>query len=134
MKFCQNCGKKLNEGADICLNCGVVVSNNNNSNAIKNGNTTNVLAILGFVFSIVGIFSFIFLIFGVAGLVLSIIGLVKANKEKTGKGLALAGTIIGGVAVLAWLITIFISIGVASNIIDDNIFDYDYYDSYDYWY
>ena len=20
--YCENCGKKLNEGADVCLNCG----------------------------------------------------------------------------------------------------------------
>ncbi len=27
MKYCPNCGKKLNEGADVCLNCGKVVKN-----------------------------------------------------------------------------------------------------------
>lgn len=24
--FCRNCGKELNEGADVCLNCGAAVN------------------------------------------------------------------------------------------------------------
>lgn len=28
-KFCTNCGKELNENAAICLNCGVLIENNN---------------------------------------------------------------------------------------------------------
>lgn len=41
-RFCSNCGKELNENADICLNCGVAVNNNssvprNTSNDKKNG-------------------------------------------------------------------------------------------------
>lgn len=40
-RFCSNCGKELNENADICLNCGVAVNNNssvtrNTSNGRKN--------------------------------------------------------------------------------------------------
>lgn len=27
-KFCSNCGKEVNENADVCLNCGVLVNNN----------------------------------------------------------------------------------------------------------
>lgn len=41
-KFCPNCGKEINENADICLNCGVtidksnrVVNTNNNQNKKK---------------------------------------------------------------------------------------------------
>lgn len=38
-KFCSNCGKELDEKADICLNCGVLVNkeNRNNSSNINNG-------------------------------------------------------------------------------------------------
>lgn len=34
-KFCKNCGNELNEGQEVCLNCGVKVDNNatQNSNA-----------------------------------------------------------------------------------------------------
>lgn len=28
-KFCENCGKELNENQDICLNCGVAVKKAN---------------------------------------------------------------------------------------------------------
>ena len=35
-KFCYNCGKELNDNADICLNCGVLVNKN-----IKTVNTNN---------------------------------------------------------------------------------------------
>ena len=30
-KFCTNCGKKLEENAALCLNCGVLVGNTNNN-------------------------------------------------------------------------------------------------------
>lgn len=39
-KFCSNCGKELDEKADICLNCGVLVNkevNRNNSSNVNNG-------------------------------------------------------------------------------------------------
>jgi len=30
-KYCENCGKELIEGADICTNCGKLVNNNSNN-------------------------------------------------------------------------------------------------------
>ena len=30
-KFCSNCGKELKENADVCLNCGVLIENAENS-------------------------------------------------------------------------------------------------------
>ena len=39
-KFCSNCGKELNENADICLNCGVLV-NKESSKVVINKNTNN---------------------------------------------------------------------------------------------
>lgn len=39
-KFCSNCGKELDEKADICLNCGVLINkevNRNNSSNVNNG-------------------------------------------------------------------------------------------------
>lgn len=29
-KFCSNCGKEINENADVCLNCGRFIKDNNN--------------------------------------------------------------------------------------------------------
>ena len=31
-KYCTNCGKELDDKADLCLNCGVLVVNKTNSN------------------------------------------------------------------------------------------------------
>ncbi len=31
MMYCENCGKKLNEGADVCLNCGCRVKEKTNN-------------------------------------------------------------------------------------------------------
>ena len=69
-KFCSNCGNKLNENADICLKCGVLIDkkdNNNNVKTKKKGFPTwaIVLIVVGFVILIpliiiilVGIFAF----------------------------------------------------------------------------
>lgn len=58
MKYCTNCGKKINEGADICLNCGKFVSKVPNNNTNKNPGITiavigMVLALLGFVITLI---------------------------------------------------------------------------------
>lgn len=34
MKYCSNCGNKLKEGADVCLNCGQYIIKNNASELI----------------------------------------------------------------------------------------------------
>ena len=34
-KFCSNCGKELKEGADICLNCGVLLNKVNTNHKVK---------------------------------------------------------------------------------------------------
>lgn len=69
-KFCSNCGKELNDNADICLNCGVLVNKqesktNNNVNIGKKKGLpvwAIVLIVLG---CVVVIPLIIFIIFGV---------------------------------------------------------------------
>ena len=34
-KFCSNCGKEIKEGADICLNCGILLHKNVQKNKVK---------------------------------------------------------------------------------------------------
>lgn len=34
--FCENCGKKLNEGADVCLSCGHKVNKGHNAANVTN--------------------------------------------------------------------------------------------------
>lgn len=37
-KFCRNCGNEVNENADICLKCGVLINKKNNDNISSNVN------------------------------------------------------------------------------------------------
>ena len=66
----------------------------------------NGMALTGFILSLVGLFIFGF-IFGVLAIIFSAIGLAKIKKDPAkwkGKGMAIAGLVIGIVAILAWLI------------------------------
>ena len=40
-KFCSNCGNEINENADICLKCGVLVKKTNTNYAIPNNSVSN---------------------------------------------------------------------------------------------
>ena len=51
MKYCSNCGKELKEGADICLNCGKLVNNQQK----KNKNIEKELSIASLVLGIISI-------------------------------------------------------------------------------
>lgn len=46
-KYCSNCGKELNEGADVCLKCGAFVrkENANSSNTYKSRIAAGLLGI-----------------------------------------------------------------------------------------
>ena len=60
-KFCPNCGKELNEGADICLGCGKVINDNlkgQNSNNNSNGKSKIAAGILGILFGSLGVHNF----------------------------------------------------------------------------
>ncbi len=97
-KFCPNCGKEVNENAVICVNCGVAL---NNQNIVDETNKTNSLAVAGFVTSIVSLIINLWGLVGLISLILSVIGLVQiSNKQEKGKGLAIAGTIIGFISII----------------------------------
>lgn len=123
-KFCKNCGTELKEGK-VCQNCGTVnegattakaatktsetkattTTNTTVNTAPATTSSTNGFAIAGFVLSLVGLVCCSFVICGILGLIFSIIGLNKANSSNgNGKGLAIAGIIIGGVAILLTII------------------------------
>lgn len=101
--YCRNCGKELDDRAVICPNCGIQVgefkSNNSNSEI-------NTLSIVGFMLSF---------FVNIAGLIVSIIAYRKCRDEKiNGKGLALAGIIIGAVSIASNLLVIISWIGMFS--------------------
>lgn len=129
--FCSHCGKEIDDRAVVCVYCGVPTVNmaNTPSNTVNPNaqqevyeKKSNPCAITGFVLAIVGavlgmffyipfryntgavmlFMGFAFML-GIAGLVLSIVGLVKSKKCRSGKGLALAGTIVGALFVACYL-------------------------------
>jgi Domain of unknown function (DUF4190)/GYF domain 2 len=79
---------------------------------------TEQLAVLSLIFSILGLFGFccgFFMMAGVAGIVCGHIALSKIKKDPNleGHGLAMAGVVIGYLAVAGWLVWIFIFGGLA---------------------
>ena len=109
MKFCANCGTKLNETDKFCPNCGKEVIKEevkeqvvvNNPQVVTNNTTkTDPCAITGFVLALVS--TLCCGITATPALVFSIIGLVRVNKNENlnGKGIAIAGIVISAIYVL----------------------------------
>ena len=79
--YCSNCGNKLNEGADVCLNCGKMVNDKKGINisvsSIPEGHRSKIAAvILAFFLGGLGVHNF-YLGYnnkGVAQLLLTIVG------------------------------------------------------------
>lgn len=97
-KFCTNCGAELNDDQDICVKCGKMVkkSNNNASNEKKNN-----MATTGFVIALVSLIINFGGIVGLLATIFSAIGLAKVKEfEGNGKGLAIAGLIIGIISII----------------------------------
>jgi len=59
--YCKNCGKELNENADVCLNCGTLV-NKGSMQAVNSDDLTKkgwFLAILCFFLGFLGVHRFV---------------------------------------------------------------------------
>ena len=90
MKYCKYCGNELYDEAVMCPKCGWMVKE-----VIMEQNT-NSFAIAGFVLSFFG---------GILGIVFSAIGLTKSKYlNNKGKGLSIAGIVIGSVVMLTGII------------------------------
>ena len=125
---CPNCGTELNNNETFCTNCGkrvdgaidtptgVETSNTNTENEVEQPvqqatqpvatNTTkyNSTVITGFVIAIISLF-FYPIILGSVAAVLSAIGLKQVNEtNEKGKGLAIAGIIIGIAVIIIMVI------------------------------
>lgn len=77
---------------------------NNNNNTQP---STNSLAISGFVVSLVSLFINLAGIVGLIGTIFSAIGLAQSKKKGKGKGLAIAGLIIGIISIVYGIYSIF---------------------------
>ena len=96
-KFCPNCGAELQDEQDICVKCGKMVKKNNN----QASNNKNTLATTGFVIAIVSLFINYAGVVGLVATIISAIGLTKSkNYNGAGKGLAIAGLIIGIISII----------------------------------
>ena len=132
-KFCVHCGSNLEEGSNVCPNCGakveemkeevvetVVVNEPNRqaytapaAQAQPAKNPTNGLAIAGFIISLVSAILCCGALSPIS-LILSIIGVADANKKNgSGKGLAIAGIIISVLALLV-AIVIWLLVGIGT--------------------
>lgn len=96
--FCKNCGKEISDNAVVCPYCGVQLADIK-PNAQQE---TCTLAIVGLVLSI---------FMSLVGLIVSIIARKKCREENLKGGeLALAGEIIGGVAVALEALSIIVTL------------------------
>ena len=102
-KFCANCGNELAEDSKFCSKCGSNGGETNpiqNSNPVENVNAGEVKtcgqAIASLVLSLVGLIIF-GLICGIMAISMSTVALnrIKANPNLKGRGLAIAGLVIG---------------------------------------
>ncbi len=121
-KFCANCGAEVSDGYAFCEKCGTPVNNaapqpapagqpayNQPYGPAPVQEPGNGMATAGFVVSLV---SFLCCTLGSpVGLILSIVGMTKAkNVGGKGKGLAIAGIILGALGILAFIISLIATI------------------------
>lgn len=100
-KFCENCGAELKENSEVCLECGKYVSKKGNDGNINDIDANNKLALAGFIVSMVSLLINFAGLVGLTGAILSGIGLAQVSKgDGKGKGLAIAGLIVGIFSVL----------------------------------
>ncbi len=94
MKYCTHCGSELRDEAVLCPKCGCMVDSYNSVGKNNDNSSGNGFAIAGFVLSFFG---------GILGIIFSAIGLSKSNKNGgKGKGLAIAGLVVGIVMFVFW--------------------------------
>lgn len=118
MKYCSHCGQEVMDEAVVCVHCGASLETNSTQNQsnYNQGNQstqafqpqkTNGLCIAGFIISF---FS------GLIGLILSIVGLVQVNKNpnEKGRGLGIAGIILGAIGLVCQIIAI---VNIVNNIL-----------------
>ena len=98
MKYCSHCGNQLADEAVICPQCGCAAGGSVQN---KSESNSDVIAILGFVFSFIT---------ALVGLVLSVIAYKSAVAEnnKRNKNFAVAGIVISSVSLGSAVIAVFI--------------------------
>lgn len=66
--FCRNCGNKVDEKAYICVNCGIILDNNeSNKKTVKKNSKSNNNQVCGIFSILFGLYSFVLSISYLAG-------------------------------------------------------------------
>lgn len=112
--FCKQCGKPIDEGQEFCEECKGT-SNNAQPQATtaqvnQNGGVKkqNSMALTSFIISLVGLI-IAAIPCGIVALITGIVGLTKFNQEtEKGKGLAIAGVVIGIIDIIAGIANVVI--------------------------
>lgn len=101
MAFCRKCGKEIEDTASFCDSCGAPTKGDINSNVqaqtISEKPPKAGICVAGFVVSLCSCFIDPIALVSITGIALSAVGLnkIKANPTLGGKGLAVAGLVIG---------------------------------------
>lgn len=96
--FCKNCGKEIDDKAELCVYCGVPTKY-----VVRENEKTNGCAIAGLIISILSIwFGALFCISSVLGIILSVVGMKKSKVCTKYNGLAVAGLVIGIISLVIW--------------------------------
>lgn len=95
--YCKNCGKEIDDKAEVCVYCGVSTQKKEVQEKKVNG-----FGIAGFVVSLLSLWlGMYFCIASVVGLALSVVGMIMAKKCKV-NGLAIAGLVLGIISLVIW--------------------------------
>ena len=114
--FCPKCGAQVSEGSTFCQNCGTAIappaaqppaaaSQPQSQQGVTTGKTSG-MAKASLVLGIIGVFitilSILAIIFGFIAL-----GQIKREPILKGKGMAVAGLILGFIIFASWIISMF---------------------------
>lgn len=100
-KFCTNCGSKLDDKADVCLNCGVMVNKTDTTNPTtgceKSANT-------GFILGLISIIAWFIPLFGYPVTICGIVNSAKGLKSNEAKTKAIIGLVLSIIFLIVTLI------------------------------
>lgn len=106
MKYCGNCGKEINPGQAICLNCGFATSDFKLTNEVKTppkSDNAKTLGTISIIFGVLGFYPAVF-VGSIIGIVTGIIGMNE--KDSAYRGRAKAGFWISIISLLFWLLMV----------------------------
>lgn len=106
MKFCKHCGAELNDEVDYCQACGYAMPQS--KTGASSSDKQNGYGIAGFILSLISLVSGGFLVGlpNLLGIIFSIVGICVGRKNNQKTGMAIAGLVIGIVAIIPMIFVI----------------------------